>query len=151
MIDGIEIKELTVFADERGRVMEILRSDEPALKKFGQSYMSTTYPGAVKGWHYHDKQWDHICCVYGMIKLAVYDEREGSKTKGEINEFHLGVHKARVVVLPPGVWHGWKATSLEEAIVINTVSEPFNKTKPDEHRIDPHKNHIPYSWERKDG
>ncbi len=151
MIGGIEIKELKVYADERGRVMEILRSDDPAFKKFGQLYMSTTMPGAVKAWHTHARQWDHICCVFGMIKLVVYDERPNSQTKGELNEFHLGVHAPRVIVVPPGLWHGWKCTSLEEAVIINTVSELFNRAKPDENRIDPHKNHIPYSWERKDG
>ncbi len=151
MIDGIEIKELKVWPDERGRLMEILRSDDKEFKKFGQIYMSTTMPGVVKGWHFHDIQWDHICCITGTIKIAAYDERKDSKTKGEINEFYAGIHSPKLIMMPPGVWHGWKCVSTEEAMVVNIVSEVYNKNKPDEHRIDPHNNHIPYNWERKDG
>ena len=150
MIQGVEVKNLIIHSDERGRLMEILRNDDPIFKKFGQMYMSTTLPDVVKGWHYHEKQWDHVCCVFGMIKLVAYDERE-TETKGEINEFCIGMYTPKVILIPPGVWHGWKCISLEEALVVNTVTELFNSSKPDEHRIDPHKNHIPYSWERKDG
>lgn len=151
MIDGILEKSLKVFPDERGRVMEILRNNDPVFKGFGQTYMSTTIPGVVKGWHYHQKQWDHICCIGGMIKLVAYDEREDSKTKGELNQFILGIHAPKVILIPPFVWHGWKCVSIEESVVINTVTEVFNPEKPDECRLDPHDNHIPYKWERKDG
>lgn len=151
MIECIQTKKLIVYPDDRGRVMEILRSDDPIFKKFGQVYMSTTMPGIVKGWHYHKKQWDHICCVYGMIKLVTYDERENSSTKGEVKVFNIGTYAPTVILIPPYIWHGWKCISQEEAIIINTVSELFNRNEPDEVRLDPHKNHIPFSWERKDG
>lgn len=151
MIEGIEVKVLKLIPDERGRLMEILRTDEPMFKGFGQVYMTTTYPGVVKGWHYHKKQWDCICCVAGMLKLVAYDPRSTSKVKGEINEFYIGVHAPKLVRIPPGVYHGWKCISLDEAIVINTVSEPYNHKNPDEYRLDPHTSEIPYSWERKDG
>ena len=151
MIDGVVLKELRVFPDERGRLMEILRCDEPHFKKFGQVYMTTTLPGVVKAWHFHKKQWDSICCVYGTIKLALYDDREGSATRGEVNEFYLGMHAPKLLVVPPQVYHGWKGVSVEEALIVNTVTEPYNYKEPDEFRLDAHKNNIPYSWERKDG
>ena len=53
MIDGVKIKKLKVIPDERGRLMEMLRSDDDLFIKFGQVYMTTAYPGVVKGWHYH--------------------------------------------------------------------------------------------------
>jgi dTDP-4-dehydrorhamnose 3,5-epimerase len=49
------------------------------------------------------------------------------------------------------IHHGWKCISEEEAIVINVPTEPYNRDNPDEYRTDPHVNHIPYKWERKDG
>jgi dTDP-4-dehydrorhamnose 3,5-epimerase len=51
MIDGVKIKKLKVLSDERGRLMEMLRSDDEIFIKFGQAYMTTAYPGVVKGWH----------------------------------------------------------------------------------------------------
>ncbi len=71
MISGVKIKDLKFIPDERGRLMEILRSDEEIFQKFGQIYMTTNYPGVVKAWHYHQKQTDNICCLKGMIKIVL--------------------------------------------------------------------------------
>ena len=87
MIDGAAVKRLKLIPDERGRLMEILRCDEDLFVRFGQVYMTTTYPQVVKAWHYHKVQDDFITCVRGMLKLVLYDDRDGSPTLGEINEF----------------------------------------------------------------
>jgi len=151
MIDGVIVKKLRVLPDERGRVMEILRRDDDFFQKFGQVYMTTTYPGVVKAWHKHEKQADHIACVAGMIRMALYDGRPGSPTFKEINEFYLGVHNPLLVKVPSGVYHGWMGVSPEEAVIINVPTEAYDREHPDEQRLDPHDNDIPYLWERKDG
>jgi dTDP-4-dehydrorhamnose 3,5-epimerase len=86
-----------------------------------------------------------------MMKLALYDDREDSPTRGEVNEFFLGVHNPVLVKIPRGVYHGFKAIGDDEAIVINVPTEPYNREEPDEYRLDPHDNDIPYDWNRKDG
>lgn len=151
MIDGVCIKKLKVIPDERGRLMEILRSDDDLFKKFGQVYMTTTYPGVVKAWHFHKKQTDNVACVHGMIKLALYDSREDSPTFQETDEFYIGVHNTILVQIPSGVYHGWMCVSAEEAIIVNIPTEVYDYIHPDEYRLDPHKNDIPYDWNRKDG
>lgn len=151
MIDGVITKKLRVIPDERGRLMEILRADDQLFSKFGQVYMTTAYPGVVKGWHYHKKQTDHFSVVKGMIKLVLYDSRKDSPTKGEVNEFILGEHNPLLVKIPPLVFHGFKCVSEQEAICINVPTEVYNYDQPDEFRVDPHENDIPYDWERKDG
>jgi dTDP-4-dehydrorhamnose 3,5-epimerase len=151
MIQGVTTKKLKVISDERGRLMEILRSDDELFTKFGQVYITTAYPSVVKGWHYHKKQTDHFAVVKGMIKLVLFDNRVDSPTKGEINEFFLGEHNPMLVKIPPLVLHGFKCVSEQEAICINVPTELYNYNQPDEFRVDPHKNDIPYDWERKDG
>jgi len=151
MIEGVQTKKLKVIADERGRLMEMLRCDDSEFKKFGQVYMTTAYPGVVKGWHYHLKQSDGFVVVKGMIKLVLYDRRSDSPTLGEINQFFLGEHNPLLVNIPCGVVHGFKGMGLEEAMIINVVSEPYDYQNPDEYRIDPHSTEIPYDWTRKDG
>ena len=81
MIQGAQVKQLKVIPDERGRLMEMLRSDDAFFKKFGQLYLTTAYPGVVKAWHYHKKQWDHFICVHGMMKVVLFDSREESPTR----------------------------------------------------------------------
>ena len=75
-IDGVWVKDLRFIPDERGRLMEILRRDDEGFERFGQVYLSTTYPGVVKGWHLHKVQDDFFACVRGMVKLVIYDARE---------------------------------------------------------------------------
>ena len=151
MIDGVLIKKLKVIADERGRLMEILRADDEMFTGFGQVYMTTAYPGVVKGWHYHKRQSDNMTVVHGMMKIVLYDGRADSPTRGEVNEFFAGVHNPILVHIPPLVFHGFKCVSQVEAIVVNTPTEPYNYGDPDEFRVDPHDKTIPYDWGRKDG
>ncbi len=146
MIDGVRVKELKVLPDERGRLMEILRSDDDLFIKFGQLYMTTALPGVVKGWHYHKRQIDNFAVLQGMIKLVLYDNRKDSKTHGEVNEFFLGVHNPKLVQIPNLVYHGFKGVSTEEAIVINCPTEVYNYKDPDEFRVDPFSKEIPYDW-----
>ena len=151
MIEGVKTKILKVIPDDRGRVMEILRADDDFFEKFGQVYLTTTYPGVVKAWHMHKDQTDNVTCIQGMIKLALYDSREDSPTYKEVNEFFLGVHSPLLIQIPPGVFHGWMCISGEEAVIINIPTEVYDYENPDEQRVDPHKNDIPYDWKRKDG
>jgi len=108
------------------------------------------YPDVVKGWHYHKLQTDHFVCVKGMMKVVLYDGREGSATHGEVNEFFLGEKNPTLVVIPPLVLHGMKGIGTEPAYLINVPTELYNYKEPDEFRVHPHENDIPYDWSRKD-
>jgi dTDP-4-dehydrorhamnose 3,5-epimerase len=146
-IDGVWVKDLAVIPDERGRLQEILRADDDGFKKFGQVYISTTYPGVVKAWHLHKVQEDNFCCVKGMVKLVLYDSRDNSPTKGTVTEYYLGEHNPVLVRVPAGVYHGWKCISPDESIVVNTPTEPYNREAPDEYRAPWDTPDIPYSWD----
>jgi len=148
MIDGVEIKELKVIPDERGRLMEIVRSDDDFFSKFGQVYMTTVKPGIVKAWHYHKIQTDNFCCVKGKIRLGLYDARKGSPTFGKTMDMTLSLDKPKLVSIPPSIYHGFKGVAEEESIVINTPTELYNYSNPDEHRVDPDKNDIPFDWRK---
>jgi len=150
MIEGVKTKNLKVIPDERGRLMEILRQDDSLFLEFGQVYISTTYPDVVKAWHKHEKQADNVACIQGMIKLVLYDPRENSSTYKEVNQFLIGIHNPMLVQIPAGVYHGWMCVSQEEAIIVNIPTEAYNYEHPDEQRLDPHDNDIPYDWRRKD-
>ncbi|GFP27186.1 dTDP-4-dehydrorhamnose 3,5-epimerase [Candidatus Hakubella thermalkaliphila] len=146
MIDGVKIKKLRVIPDERGFLMEMLRSDDEIFEKFGQVYVTACYPGVVKGWHYHRKQTDYFTVVKGMAKVVFYDGREGSPTHGEINEFFMGDMNQILLKIPPLVMHGFKALGTEPAYVINCPTEVYNYEQPDEYRLPYDCIEIPYDW-----
>jgi dTDP-4-dehydrorhamnose 3,5-epimerase len=151
MIEGVTVRKLRLIPDERGFLMEMLRSDWEEFDKFGQVYVTAVYPGVVKGWHYHKIQTDRFVCVSGMAKVVLYDMREGSPTHGEVNEFFMGVQNPILLKIPPGVMHGFKGISPEMTLIVNTPSEPYNYENPDEYRLPAHTDQIPYDWTRKDG
>jgi dTDP-4-dehydrorhamnose 3,5-epimerase len=151
LIDGVKTQQLKVLTDERGRLAEILRADSELFVKFGQVYYTTAYPGVVKAWHFHKIQTDYFFCLKGMTKLALYDSRQNSPTFGLINEFFVGEHNPLLIVIPPLVYHGFKAIGLEESIMINIPTVPYDHARPDEYRLDPDTKEIPYDWDRKDG
>jgi dTDP-4-dehydrorhamnose 3,5-epimerase len=146
MIEGVATKQLKQVADERGWLIEIMRSDWEQFQKFGQVYVTAAYPQVVKAWHMHKKQTDNIACIKGMMKLVLYDGREGSKTKGEINEFIIGERNLLTVKVPPEVWHGFKSVTEEYALMMNVPTELYNYKEPDEHRLPPDTKKIPYDW-----
>jgi len=111
---------------------------------------TTVNRGIIKGWHLHKKQVDNFVCVSGMIKLVAYDGRSRSRTKGVVNEFFIGDHHPLLVQIPAGVLHGFKGLTAPEAIVINISTEPYRHARPDEYRVDPHDNDIPYDWNQVD-
>lgn len=151
MIEGVNVKRLKVIPDERGWLMEMLRCDDEIFQQFGQVYMSVAYPGVVKGWHYHRKQTDYFTVVKGMAKVALYDTRKDSPTYGEVNDFFMGERNPILITIPPLVLHGIKGIGTEPAYLINCPTEPYNYDEPDEFRVAPHDNDIPYDWSGKDG
>jgi len=146
MIEGVVTKQLNQYTDERGWLTEILRCDWEHFQKFGQVYITAAYPQVVKAWHMHKKQTDNIACIKGMIKLVLYDGRQESKTKKEINEFMVGERNPLLVKIPPQIWHGFKTITEEYALVLNVPTELYNYKKPDEYRLPPDTNKIPYDW-----
>lgn len=144
MIDGVKIIPLKKIPDERGTIMHMLRCDSPDFEKFGEIYFSTAYPGAIKGWHIHKEMTLNYAVVHGMIKLVLYDDRPGSKTKGELQEIFLGSENYALVKIPPMVWNGFKGMGAETAIVANCSTVPHSAGEID--RMDPFDKRIPYDW-----
>ena len=146
MIKGVNVKPLRVIPDERGWLMEILRSDDKEFTKFGQVYVTTAYPGVVKAWHMHKKQTDNFTCITGMMKVVLYDSRKNSSTYKEINEFFVGKNNQILITVPPLVYHGFKALGTETAYFLNVPTEVYQYKKPDEYRLPPDTKEIPYDW-----
>jgi len=144
-IDGVQIIPLRRIPDERGTVMHMLRATDPHFQQFGEVYFSTIYQGVVKGWHRHREMTLNYACIFGRIKLVLYDERFDSPTRGELLEIFLGPDNHSLVIIPPEVWNGFKGLSTPHAIVANCCTHPHDAARTS--RLDPFSNHIPYSWE----
>ena len=149
MIEGVSVTPLRRIPDERGCIMHMLRADAPHFTMFGEIYFSTVNPGAIKAWHIHKRMTLNYAVVTGTIKLALYDDRQESATRGELMELFIGDQNYCLVTVPPLVWNGFKGCGVAPAIVANCATHPHH---PDEIlREDPFTPRIPYDWRLRHG
>ncbi len=147
MIEGVAVRELKRNVDDRGYLMEVLRSDwGDVFRRFGQAYVSLNYPGVIRAWHWHKKQWDVFVCLVGTIKVPLYDGREESGTRGRIEEFVIGEHRPAAVLIPPGVYHGYRTLGTTPSLLLNFPTELYDASQADEFRVAYDSPDIPYSW-----
>lgn len=148
-VEGVLITPLTQICDERGKIMHMLRADQPHFRQFGEIYFSVVHPGVVKGWHIHEVMTLNYAVPHGNIKLVLYDDRPGSPTQGLVQEIFLGESNYQLVTVPPNVWNGFKGIGTESSIVANCATHPHDPAEIK--RLDPFDNEIPYDWNLKHG
>ena len=149
LIDGVKVKEIRNVPKENGFLTEIFRADwalgEDAVKQVFQVVLS---PGGTSAWHAHQFTTDRFFVSCGLVKLVLFDARSGSPTHGLINELRLGIIRPRLIVVPPGVWHGVENIANESSCLINLVTRAYTYEDPDHWRLPPDTPKIPYSFSR---
>jgi len=143
-IHDVIITDLKVISDERGAVLHMLRSDDPVFRKFGEIYFSKVLPGAIKAWKQHKKMTLNLAVPVGKLKLVLYDDRAGSKTKGVIEEIILSEENYKLVTVPPLIWSGFTALGGETALLANCATMVHDPSEGE--RLDPFSDKIPYQW-----
>ena len=141
-IAGVELKDLLTHSDERGFFREVIRRTDPFFEGFGQWSHSRMHRGVLKAWHLHRRQTDWWYCI-GALKVALYDTREDSPTRGALMELYLGDdHRSACLKIPPGVAHGCLA--LEPTELLYVTSHTYDPE--DELRLPPDDPTIGYRW-----
>ena len=149
MIEGVSVRPLRQILDERGKVMHMLRSDDAEFDTFGEIYFSAVHPGAIKAWHAHRKMDLNYAVPHGKIKLVLYDDRDGSSSRGEVQEIFLGPDNYCLVHIPRLVWSGFKGIGTETSLVTNCTTIPHRPEEAGRLAHDDPK--IPYDWDIKHG
>jgi dTDP-4-dehydrorhamnose 3,5-epimerase len=148
-IDGVKVTPLRRIPDERGAVFHMLREDSPVFERFGEVYCSLVYPGVVKGWHIHKRMTLNYAVPVGMVKLVCFDDRDGSPTRGAVEELHVGELNYALVTIPPLVWNGFKGEGATPALVANCATIAHDPDEID--RLDPFSGEVPYDWSLRHG
>ena len=119
MIKDVIIKNLNQYHDDRGWLSEVYRQDEVTYHPV-MAYISVTKPGVVRGPHEHVYQSD--CFVFvgpGSFELHLWDRRKGSETEGQHFKSIMGEENPTMVIVPPGVVHGYKAIGNKDSYCLN--------------------------------
>jgi dTDP-4-dehydrorhamnose 3,5-epimerase len=143
-IDGVLVLPLATFPDERGTVYHMLRATDPHFRGFGEIYFSSVYPGVVKAWKRHRSLTANYSCVFGSVRMVLFDARHHSPSAGRVTEVVLGPTQYRLLVVPPGIWHGFQGLAAPVSLVANCASEPYDSAEFD--RLPPSATEIPFRW-----
>ena len=146
-IAGVRIHPLRVIEDARGAVLHMLRADALDFGVFGEIYFSEVNPGAVKAWKRHQRMTQRFAVPIGRIRLAIYDDRDGSPTAGLVQVIEFGRPDAySLVVVPPLLWYGFETIGDQAALMANCADLPHDPME-SEH-LDPAAaaGRIPYVW-----
>lgn len=143
-IEGVQVLPLRRIPDERGTIFHMLRATDAHFQSFGEIYFSTVYKGVIKGWHQHKDMSLNYACMVGRVKCALYDDRDGSPSKGSLMEVFLGPDSYSLLIVPPGVWNGFKGLVDPLSVVANCCTHAHDPKR--SARLDPFENDIGYDW-----
>ncbi len=143
-IEGVRIKTLVRHCDERGYFMEVLRDDDELLERFGQTSYTMAYPGVIKAFHWHEKQWDLWFMCSGEARVVLYDTRPDSPTFEQFQEIFVGEREPMLIAIPPRVAHGYQVLGDRPAFLFYHTTESYDRQDPDEGRIP----YQIYDWSR---
>ena len=143
-IEGIKITPLKIISDNRGSVMHMLRSDSDVFQKFGEIYFSTIFKDSIKAWHLHKEATLNYACIFGKVKLALYDDRTQSVSYGIYQELYLSLDSYSLITIPPNIWNGFKGLNDNHSIIANCLTLPHNEKEMV--RMDPNDPKFKYKW-----
>lgn len=150
-IEGIRFRPTRPVSHHHGHLTEVYRVDWGILDMpLVQVTSTTTFPGRIRAWGIHEFTLDRLFAATGSLCIVCYDARRSSPTYGRINEFMLGGRNQGLVVIPPGVYHGWMNVGADEATIISMPSQLYDHEKPDRWELMWHSEEaqrlIPYTW-----
>lgn len=145
-IEGVLIKRLARFADERGYLLEVLRDDDGLLERFGQTTYTMTYPGVIKAFHWHKEQTDLWYVASGEARVVLHDLRGDSPTFRRTQVIFAGESQPQLIVIPPQVAHGYQVLGDRPVGLFYHTTRSYDPEAPDEERIAYDDPDIGFEW-----
>lgn len=147
LIDGVRMREIRNIVTRNGITTELFRKDWAFVDAEVEHMIHVTFrPGALSAWHMHKLKTDHLIVVSGLIRAVLYDDRDGSPTRGHVNEFHLSHTRPTVVAIPPSVFHGLQNLDSGSSTFVNYFDAQYDYDDPDEWRLPHDTPEIPYRF-----
>jgi dTDP-4-dehydrorhamnose 3,5-epimerase len=136
-LEDVGVVTLDIFQDTRGLLYEMAHESDPFIERIRQVYVVTDpRPDTIRAFHVHEQLHDWFHIVQGSAVFCLVDARQESKTFNKGIKIVLSARKPQLLIVPPGVYHGWM--SLEAGtIMVSVASHEYNREKPDEHRVPP--------------
>lgn len=145
-IAGVVVREVLHVPGERGTLTELFRGEWDEAGPVAQVFHIELRPGAISAWHCHARAVDRLFAVSGCLKIVLFDGRDGSATRGRVNEFTVGAARPTLIVVPSEVWHGVRNLDGTPSSIVNMPTHAYDYDAPDHYRLPWDTAEIPYDW-----
>lgn len=146
IIEGVFIKPLNVFPDDRGFFSEVFRTSDDICREFDimQSSITMTRQNVIKAFHYHLLQTDIFLPIKGTAKITLVDIRKGSPSYLFANSIVAGEYYLKAVRIPNGVMHGYEVLPDGNMTMVYWTDRHYNPK--DEFRVSYDSSEIDFKW-----
>lgn len=126
-IEGVVVKDIVKFIDERGWLAEVFRKDEMAKESVPlMGYISMTLPHVSRGPHEHIQQTDNFGFLGpSNFKIYLWDNRKESSTFMVRQIVYAGEDSPKSLLVPPGVAHAYTNVGSKVGMVVNFPNKLF--------------------------
>lgn len=147
LIHGVVVREVRSVVTANGVTTEVCRSDWGVVDgQIKQTLHVALRGNAVSAWHQHRARWDYIMAVGGHLRIVLFDPREDSPTRGQVDVIHLSPMRPQLLAIPPWIWHGVQNLSGDASSFVNLFNEVYDYADPDEYRLPADTDQIPYRF-----
>ncbi|MFX0132897.1 MAG: dTDP-4-dehydrorhamnose 3,5-epimerase family protein [Candidatus Hodarchaeota archaeon] len=143
-IEGVIVTKLKIIESSIGSVYHFVKSNDPGYVKFGEAYFSTVNFNATKAWKKHLRMTLNLVVPVGKVKFVIYDDREGSTTKGNVFEIEMSPLNYCRLTVPPEVWVGFKGLSNGVNLIQNIADMVHDPSE--QINISPEEFKLQYNW-----
>lgn len=147
LIDGVQLHEMQNIITRNGITTEVARPDWD-IGRLAINHMIhvSLRAHAISAWHCHHLQNDRIFVTEGTLRIVLFDDRDGSPTKGKLDVFHLSRMRPTTLLIPPFVWHGIQNLENQASSFVNFFDRAYCHENPDEWRLPADTDAIPYRF-----
>lgn len=146
-IHGVRTRDVRNVVTANGITTELFRADWGIVEGAVRQTIHVALRGrAVSAWHQHRHRWDFLFVVGGHMRVVLFDPREGSPTRGQVDVFHLSPARPTLLAVPPWIWHGVQNLSTDVSCFVNMFDREYDYADPDEWRLPPDSDEVPYRF-----
>lgn len=132
-INGVKLLDARMKRDERGTFANVL-SHSVILNKTSEStfricHSHNLLAGTLRGFHFQrqpSSEYKFVYCLSGEVFDILVDLRLNSSTYGLANIFNLNDESEKVLLIPPGVAHGYQ-TLMDNTALLYVITGEYKE------------------------
>ena len=128
-IDGVLVTPLKRIENSKGDIFHAMKASSEGFAGFGEAYFSTVHAGDIKGWKCHTRMTLNLVVPVGAVRFVIYDDQDGSTTKGQFFDITLSADNYARLTIAPGLWMAFQGIGEAQNMLLNMANIEHDPTE----------------------